>query len=88
MISRPMHQMLQPFLLRSPGLYVTLCNSAGGGNSFTLVLDLMVYCSANVDLIHTVDLWVSGAGSQVDSSVLARSSLRLGLMSGLDGVGG
>jgi hypothetical protein len=84
-----MHQMLQPFLLRSPGLYVTLCNSAGGGgNSFTLVLDLMVYCSANVHLIHTVDLWVSGAGSQVDSSVLARSSLRLGLMSGLDGVGG
>jgi hypothetical protein len=36
----------------------------------------------------TVDRWVSGAGSQVDSSVLARSSLRLGLMSGLDGVGG
>jgi hypothetical protein len=48
----------------------------------------MVYCSANIHRIHTVDRWVSGAGSQVDSSVLARSSLRLGLMSGLDGVGG
>ncbi|KAH0814639.1 hypothetical protein GEV33_008152 [Tenebrio molitor] len=38
-------------------------------------------------MIHTVDRWVSGAGSQVDSSVLARSSIRLGLMSGLDDVG-
>jgi hypothetical protein len=38
-------------------------------------------------MVHTVDRWVSGAGSQVDSSVLARSSLRLGSMSGLDDVG-
>ncbi|KAH0819026.1 hypothetical protein GEV33_003765 [Tenebrio molitor] len=37
-------------------------------------------------MVHTGDRWVSGAGSQVDSSVLARSSLRLGLMSGLDDV--
>ncbi|KAH0816940.1 hypothetical protein GEV33_005851 [Tenebrio molitor] len=37
-------------------------------------------------MIPTGDRWVSGAGSRVDSSVLARSSLRLGLMSGLDGV--
>jgi hypothetical protein len=67
---------------------ILLCNSAGGGgNSFTLVLDLMVYCSADFHMIPTGDRWDSGAGSRVDSSVLARSSLRLGLMSGLDGVG-
>jgi hypothetical protein len=66
---------------------MTLRNSAGGEIVLHICLIFNWYIVQLICMVHTGDRWVSGAGSQVDSSMLARSSLRLGSMSGLGDVG-